>query len=100
MDKSVEKNGNNAVIKIAGQLISSDRSEFEETISDVFASGVKNLDFNMTEMTYMDSVGLGMLVTLRDEAEKNDAVVVLVEPQGNVKMLLEMARFDILFEIR
>jgi anti-anti-sigma factor len=100
MSIEIDKNGSKAVIYLLSQLTSLERSEFEGIIADAISSGAKEVDINMAELTYMDSVGLGMLVTLRDEAEKNDAVVELVGPQGNVKMLLEMARFDILFKIR
>ncbi len=100
MDHKIEENEGKTVVKLTGQLIASDREEFDGLINQVFTSGVKTVDLQMTDLTYMDSVGLGMLVTLRDEAEKHDANVDLVDPQGNVKALLEMARFDILFNIR
>jgi len=100
MDHSISEEGSKAVINLAGQLVSSDRDEFERVVSDVLQSGAENVDVHMSELTYMDSVGLGMLVGMRDEAEKHDVTVNLVEPQGNVKTLLDMARFDILFNIR
>jgi len=99
MDKQVEKSGDKTVISLSGQLIETDRLEFSGMISNVFASGAKDIELNMAGLSYMDSIGLGLLVTLRDEAEKNDAVVRITGPQGKVKELLEMARFDILFEI-
>jgi anti-anti-sigma factor len=100
MDKNIVKNGETVVISIAGQLISSDRIEFDSVLADVFTTDVKAVEVELSKLAYIDSVGLGMLISLRDEAEKNGATVELVGPQRNVQTLLNMVRFDILFTIR
>jgi len=53
----------------------------------------------MKNLAYMDSVGLGMMITLRDEAEKKGITASISNPSGDVKDLLEMACFDRLFSI-
>ncbi|MCW9034598.1 MAG: STAS domain-containing protein [Rhodospirillales bacterium] len=99
MHHKITDSGDQVTFSISGQLTSKDRSDFIELIPNILISGRDNIIVNMTDLTYMDSVGLGLLVTLRDEANKKGMSASISNPQGEVKGLLEMACFDRLFTI-
>ncbi len=82
-----------------GQLTFADRTALDPVISQALAGGVRELDVDLEALDYMDSAGLGMLLTLRDRAGKSGAQVRLAKPRGDVKELLSLACFDTLFAI-
>lgn len=99
MQHKIRKDGDVVVLGLEGQLTSKDRSEFVEMIPSLLGEGKGSVRVDLKNLVYMDSVGLGMMITLRDEAEKKGMVTAIANPTGDVKELLEMACFDRLFEI-
>ncbi|MGE5505969.1 MAG: STAS domain-containing protein [Actinomycetota bacterium] len=87
------------VLVLRDQLTYSDRDAFEALIADLLARASKNVTVDLNALDYMDSAGLGMLLTLRDQAQRRAAEVVLRRPKGDVAELLALACFDSLFVI-
>ena len=67
--------------------------QIKERSYSVVVIDVKNLD-------WIDSAGLGMLLLARDAALKDNFKLVLRSPQGSVKTMLELGRFDAIFDVR
>jgi len=88
------------VLALSDQLVDADRAVFERVVGQVVSSGARTIEVDFSELKYMDSAGLGLLLTLREQAEKVRAQVVLASPKGSVREILELARFDTLFSIR
>ena len=63
-------------------------------------NGSPRIVVDMAKLEYMDSSGLGMLLTLREQVKGNKAEVVIARPRGEVRELLELACFDTLFTFR
>ena len=55
---------------------------------------------DLANLNWIDSAGLGMLLLARDAAHKNDLKLVLRSPRGDVKSMLELGRFDTIFDVR
>ena len=98
MKYQLNQAGGKTVLAVSDQLVAADRSEFDSLLPRVFSSGGM-VEVDLEELTFMDSAGLGMLLTLREHAVKNDGSVTLARPRGAVKEMLELACFDTLFEI-
>jgi len=88
------------ILVLSDQLVDADRAAFERVVAQVVGSGARTIEVDFAGLTYMDSAGLGLLLTLREQAEKSRAQVVLTNPTGAVREILELARFDTLFSIR
>ncbi len=99
MFHSIKQHGDQVTLVLSGQFTSRDRGEFIKLIPSFFISNSKSIVIDMAELSYMDSVGLGMLVSLRDEAGKKGIRASITNPAGEVKELLELACFDRLFAI-
>jgi len=93
----ISENSGRTVLTLHDQLTFSDRSAFDELIPQLLRNGHTGVVVDMKDLTYMDSAGLGMLLTLRDRAEKTKAKVAIRGPQGDVKELLRLSCFDTLF---
>nr|WP_241004096.1 STAS domain-containing protein [Magnetospirillum aberrantis] len=81
------------------QLTFADREVFDNVIDKLLARQRRVVAVDLSALDYMDSAGLGMLLTLRDRAERVGADVVLRRPRSEVRELLVLACFDTLFKI-
>ncbi len=53
---------------------------------------------DLRDVDYLDSSALGMLLILKEHAERNHSNVVLCCPSTPAKKLLDFAGFDLLFD--
>lgn len=72
--------------------------EFRELI-DLVEGGVKRVAVHFSGTSYIDSAGLGMLLLLRDTAEKGNAVLELRSPAEALQPIFRAARFYDMFKI-
>lgn len=64
------------------------------------ANGVRELVIDFSQVDYLDSSALGMLLLLREKADSQGKRVVLSGLHGMVKQVLDIANFGKLFELR
>ena len=57
-------------------------------------AGGKHLIVNLREATYIDSAALGLLALTSQQLTADERRLSLVDPQGTVKQILEMANID------
>ncbi len=86
-------------LMLRDQLTFADREVFDTVIDKLLARKRRMVAVDLSQLDYMDSAGLGMLLTLRDRAERADATVLLRRPRSEVRELLVLACFDTLFTI-
>jgi len=96
----IKTEGDKAILVLSDQLVDADRPMFERVVAQVVGAGPRSIHVDFSNLTYMDSAGLGLLLTLREQAEKARSQVVLTNPKGSVREILELARFDTLFTIQ
>jgi HptB-dependent secretion and biofilm anti anti-sigma factor len=84
---------------VRDQLTFADREVFDTAIDKLLARRSATVAVDLGGLDYMDSAGLGMLLTLRDRADQAKAAVKLKRPKGEVRELLTLACFDTLFTI-
>ena len=94
MDCKIERNGERTAVFLAGQLVEGDRRSFETVIDTLVEAGAREIEIDLSRLTYMDSIGLGLLVTLHGRARHLGTSVVLKQPNGNVREFLESAAID------
>jgi anti-sigma B factor antagonist len=87
-----------SVITVKGRVDSSTADQFEAAVTDELKSGQRNLVFDLSEVDFLSSAGLRILVMSRKEAQKGGGVVRLAKPSPRVKETLEIAGLDVLFE--
>lgn len=87
------------VLVLRDQLTFDDRDSFDGVIDKLLARRARRGTVDLAQLEYMDSAGLGMLLTLRDRAERAAMEVRLINPKAEVRELLVLACFDSLFTI-
>jgi anti-anti-sigma factor len=94
------KNQGVADLRLAGRFDFSTFRGFRDLCEPVVSDpDVHTLRLDFSAVEYLDSAALGMLLMLREKAEKLDRKVVLAGCQGSVRQLLDIAHFGRLFEI-
>ncbi len=86
-------------IHIRGRFTFADYPVFRELLKTVELDAGKSLVFDMNELTFVDSSALGMLLIAHEEAKKTGGLIILRQPQGQVRRTLEVAAMDNLFKI-
>ena len=89
--------GSNVVIKVTGRFDFSCHQEFSE-IFKIYQPVEKGYVVDLSETDYMDSSALGMLLQLREHADKSSGVSLINGSEGVTEML-RVANFDKLFII-
>jgi anti-sigma B factor antagonist len=99
MQYQVSANGTETTLFLRHHLAFADRRAFLEAIPEFVPAGTTRLVVDMRDLRFLDSAGLGMLLSLKEAAEKQGAQMVIREPVAGVKTLLKLAQFENLFAI-
>jgi len=96
--KLVSEDSKSVVIAIEGRFDFSLHQKFRESYSSDNISGSR-FCLELSKATYMDSSALGMILLLKDHAEKLSGEVVVKNPSESVKKILEIAQIHKLMTI-
>lgn len=100
MDVSVIASGNRAVIRPNGRFDFNAHREFRGAVDEALqSSGVHEIQVDLSQVAYLDSSALGMLLVLRDKAKQANRAVSLTRCSDTVRQVLEIANFNKLFPI-
>lgn len=84
---------------VSEKITFSDLEGFREMIQKMMESKASQNIMDLSDVEFIDSAGLGMLLLARDEISKSDMNLILRSPKGQVKRMFSVARFDQMFEI-
>jgi anti-sigma B factor antagonist len=97
MDFPIERRGDTLVVGVPGPLVVHNRQELKERVLDQLDKGEKNflIDFRQTE--YIDSSGLGVLVSLSKKVREHQGELRITNLSYELKKLFELTKLDLLF---
>jgi anti-sigma B factor antagonist len=85
-----EKNPNGVMIRCSGRIVSSTSPHLQETVRPLIAES-KRVVLDLTDVTYLDSSGLGSVVGLWVNAKKNHCDLKLIRLNDRIKELLRIS---------
>jgi anti-sigma B factor antagonist len=103
-DVEIRTEDNVKIIPLAGRLDTysapKNRKLLEKTLTEAAAGGASpNLVIEMSHVSFVDSMGLSMLVQALKRARELNGDVRLCSVQQPVRMIFELTRLDKVFEI-
>ena len=98
MNYTKNQTGTSCEVLIDGKFTFSDHSTFREIIS-LMKTGISSISLDLSKLEFVDSAALGMFLLAREEAGKNGVTVTLKNPQGQVKKMFSVSKFESLFNI-
>lgn len=101
MDYVAMPSERNVVIKLSGQFVFSDTPKFKNVLDMVTTENdkAKQLVLDFSDISFIDSSGLGMLLLLRDECQKNKVGLSIKSIHGQVEKIFTLSKFEQLFTI-
>jgi anti-anti-sigma factor len=97
---NVQFHESDARVNISGEFTFADHAAFRELADRLFQTKDESLVIDLSQLQFIDSAGLGMLLLARDEASKGSRKLILAQPQGQVKRMFSVTKFDQLFTIQ
>ena len=95
-----ELNGTMAIIEIKGALVGDeDTDKFRAAVTDFIEQGNKSLVINMQKVHYMNSSGIGALISAHTSYRKNGGEVKLAGLSNNVQNVLVVTKLIDIFEV-
>lgn len=96
---TVRREGNVAVIDLAGEVDAYTSSRFREVMLDVIEGGTSRIVVSMRNVDYIDSSGLGALVGGLKRISERSGKIVLVCEKPQVRKVFEITGLEKVFQI-
>ena len=87
------------VVGVDGQLIVGNRQELKQKVLDALDGGARKFVIDFTPTGYIDSSGLGVLVSLSKKIREQGGELRLANLNDDLKTLFELTKLDTLFQI-
>ena len=92
--------GGVTIVDISGRIVLGEESAaVRELVRDLLSKGHKKILFNLGEVNYIDSSGLGHLVSAFTSVRKQDGELKLLNLTNKVHDLMQITRLYTVFEI-
>ena len=99
MKLSVRKTETVAILDVSGKLMGGpDADVFKETIRNLLDEGFKNVVVNMSQVPFINSTGLGILISAYTPLRKEDGVLKLANVTERIDSLLMITKLGTIFE--
>lgn len=99
MSFRITKQGDVSIVAIEGQLIVSNRQELKQKMLEELEGGARKLLVDFSQTGYIDSSGLGVLVSLSKKIREQGGALRLAGLNEDLRTLFELTKLDTLFQI-
>jgi anti-sigma B factor antagonist len=99
MSFQVSKNGEVTLIEVEGQLIVGNRQELKQQVLEQLEGGDLKFVIDFANTGYIDSSGLGVLVSLSKKIREQGGELRLSSLNEDLRTLFELTKLDTLFRI-
>jgi anti-sigma B factor antagonist len=100
MQIDVEARGEGlAVVSMQGRLDAAAAPTFKEQIVEAISQGNVRLALHIAHVSFMDSTGLGALVSTLKAARRASGDISIIAPSAQVQKLLRLTAMDRVFKI-
>jgi anti-sigma B factor antagonist len=99
MNFAIGKDGDVTTVAVEGQLIVGNRQELKQKVLDELERGSKKFLIDFSQTGYIDSSGLGVLVSLSKKIREQGGELRLADLNEDLRTLFELTKLDTLFQI-
>lgn len=99
MTFTVTQAGDVSIVEVEGQLIVSNRQELKQKVLDQLEKGQRKVLVDFGRTSYIDSSGLGVLVSLAKKMRELGGDLRLANLNDDLQTLFELTKLDTLFQI-
>jgi anti-sigma B factor antagonist len=99
MSFTIHRQADITIVEVEGQLIVGNRQELKQRVLDEYESGARKVLVDFTRTGYIDSSGLGVLVSLAKRLREDGGELRLANLNDDLRTLFELTKLDTLFPI-
>ena len=99
MNIKVQIQGDTLNVGGVKELSAANANAFRDQVRGSLADRLKNIDIDLSQTMFLDSCGLGALISLHKTACTRSGAVRLLNPTPPVQQILELTRLHRVFEI-
>ncbi|MDH5589770.1 MAG: STAS domain-containing protein [Gemmatimonadota bacterium] len=99
MGFQVSQSGDVTLVEVEGQLIVGNRQELKQKVLEHLEEGDRKFVIDFSNTGYIDSSGLGVLVSLSKKIREQSGELRLSSLNEDLKTLFELTKLDTLFRI-
>ncbi|HEX6134584.1 MAG TPA: STAS domain-containing protein [Longimicrobiales bacterium] len=99
MSFDVKKQDDITIIDVEGQLIVGNRQELKQKVLEELEGGARKFLIDFSNTGYIDSSGLGVLVSLSKKIREQGGELRLANLNEDLRTLFELTKLDTLFHI-
>jgi anti-sigma B factor antagonist len=100
MEFSTRQVGGVTIVDLNGRIVLGEGSAtLRDTVHDLLSKGLKSIVLNLGEVSYIDSSGLGELVSAFTAAKKQGAELKLLNLTKRVYALLQITKLYTVFDV-
>ena len=94
MELTVEVQGDTATIGLVGEVDSIASLELRAALLGALDGGATSLAFDCSELTFIDSAGLSVLIEAHQQAQMRWGKVTILRPSASLVRMLEITGLD------
>lgn len=98
MDITTRQHKRCVAVAVSGRIDGATAPEFESSLTELTGQGTRNIVLDMSEVEFLSSSGLRVLLTTRKSLGKVGGRLALAQPSQRVTDTLDIAGIDILFD--
>ena len=93
------KNDDTVVVDVGAQLSTTNRREFKGAVLEELERGARRLRLDFTRTRYVDSSGLGVLVSLARQVRERGGELRIANLNEDLALLFKLTKLDALFHM-
>ncbi len=91
---SIRREGDTAIVDIQGEMNAFAENQLMEAFNQAVSDGTRNILLNFSKLDYMNSSGIGLLVTLLIRARRQDVRVLACGLTEHYRQIFELTRLN------
>ncbi len=98
--RDVDPDTSSAVIELDGDLDYSIYTAFKKAISDLLAEGICNITYDLSKLTHIQSLGLGIIMWSYVELESRNGKITIAGANEKIKQVFVATQLDNLVNLQ
>lgn len=99
MKLEIAKRGKVTILRCEGSLDADNVAPFKQAAYDVVNKGALEIILDASKLEFVDSMGLGVLISLLRRLKQQDGDIKIVSLSSDVKTIFEITRLYRLFDV-
>ncbi|CAN5346416.1 anti-sigma factor antagonist BldG [soil metagenome] len=97
MDFKVEGNNERLVVRVSGEVTAASSAELRQAVQELSARKPQAIVLDLTDMPFIDTSGLGVLVGLRSHLKRQGTALSVENPQARVLQVFRLTQLSRIF---